>query len=542
MDLFKGWIDEHFMPHGHCYFWQPDVLWTNVLGDGLTAASYFAIPFLLFVFLRRRPDVQYSTIFGAFALFILACGLTHVFTIVSVWSPIYRVEGILKLITAGVSCGTVVLLYRQFPEILRIPTNQQLSQANAALQVEINQHRSTLRELRQKEGTLQTIIRDAPVGMALLDANGTFYQVNEAFCQLLGHHESYLLGAPHEKITYPEDLAIDQHYNRLFLEKKVNSAKWEKRYLTKSGALKWVLLHASVVRDAQGEIEHYIAQVADIDEQKRSGEAIAKRSEELEAAVRLRTRELEEATLDLENFVYATTHDLRAPLINITGLTQVLREELHHLPNTSQEINRILSMITYDTRRLDNLISDLLVFSRASRQDMKQEELDMVAIIQIALSRLLPKYDHREVIIELPPLAKGYGDPTALEIVWINLISNALKYAKDEGPIELRFQSTLQDHKSIFRLSDNGLGFDSERYRSRLFKLFQRLHPDTNREGTGMGLAVVARILRKHGGQIWAKSQPGRGAEFSFSLPISSTETKLNERLFPEKTVESISA
>lgn len=146
------------------------------------------------------------------------------------------------------------------------------------------------------------------------------------------------------------------------------------------------------------------------------------------------------------------------------------------------------------------------------------------------------------MIIELPPLAKGYGDPTALEIVWINLISNALKYAKDEGPIELRFQSTLQDHKSIFRLSDNGLGFDSERYRSRLFKLFQRLHPDTNREGTGMGLAVVARILRKHGGQIWAKSQPGRGAEFSFSLPISSTETKLNERLFPEKTVESISA
>lgn len=520
MDFFEGWIDEHFMPHGHCYFWEPGVLWTNVIGDSLVALSYFTIPVLLVLFLRRRPDISFSNLFGAFAVFILACGLTHLLALISVWYPLYRLEGWVKIITAVVSVGTVGLLFMNFPLILRLPTNRQLTASNQRLEQEVIQHRQTLKELERKDRTLQSILRNAPVGMAIFSRDGRYQQVNGAFEQIFGYTEKEIYQRHFLDITHPDDIEESKQFYNHLLNNRESSAILEKRYITRSGEVKWVILNLSVVREEDGLADRWIAQYVDIDVRKQHEQLLARRSAALEDAVRLRTRELQEANADLENFVYAATHDLRSPLTNLQGLTEVLKEELSETAADHPNVDQVLKMIAGDTTRLDHLITDLLSFSRASRQEMKLEELNMNKLIEEVLGRTLPAYRHREVRIDLPELLPSLGDRVALQLVWENLISNALKYSHPRGPILLSFESFSRNRTTVYQLRDNGIGFDSSLHRDRLFQLFQRLHPnDLDYEGTGLGLAVVSRIIQKHGGTIWADSQPGAGAVFSFSLP-----------------------
>ena len=137
MDFFSKILDQDFMPHGHCYLWRPEVLWPHVIGDGLTALAYFTIPFLLFYFIKKRNDIRFTKIFIAFALFIFFCGATHALAIVSVWNPIYRLEGVVKLATAAISIGTVALLMVRMKEILAIPSVVELKRSKERLSEEV---------------------------------------------------------------------------------------------------------------------------------------------------------------------------------------------------------------------------------------------------------------------------------------------------------------------------------------------------------------------------------------------------------------------
>ncbi len=150
MDFFRKLFESDFMPHGHCYFWKPEVLWTNVVGDGIIVIAYFTIPFALYYFVNKRQDIKYPGLFVLFALFIFSCGLTHLLDIFSVWIPIYRFEGLLKLFTGIISITTAILLIKILPEALKIPTRKAYAEANTKLQnktYELEKHNEYLKQL-----------------------------------------------------------------------------------------------------------------------------------------------------------------------------------------------------------------------------------------------------------------------------------------------------------------------------------------------------------------------------------------------------------
>ncbi|HWB64723.1 MAG TPA: hypothetical protein VG603_14505, partial [Chitinophagales bacterium] len=167
MDFFRKLFKADFMPHGHCYFWQPDVLWANVIGDGITALAYFLIPIGLYYFIRRRRNAKYPYLFVLFALFILLCGTTHVLEIVSVWDPIYRFEGLLKLITGMVSIITAGALIYVIPMALKIPSPSELAAANKKLEERTNELKSQNEFLRNLAYATFHDLREPARGMAI---------------------------------------------------------------------------------------------------------------------------------------------------------------------------------------------------------------------------------------------------------------------------------------------------------------------------------------------------------------------------------------
>jgi|GEM_PF-1696447 len=238
---------------------------------------------------------------------------------------------------------------------------------------------------------------------------------------------------------------------------------------------------------------------------------------ELEQRVHERTQELEIANKELESFSYSISHDLRAPLRAIDGLSRIAEEEFG--TSVPPEAARLLSSIRTNTHRMGHLIDDLLKFSRMSRLPLKVELVNQNMLVENALLTLADQQTDRQIEIKVNDLPECFGDPSLLLQVWINLLSNALKFTRQSTPtlIEIGSRATQEDGHVYYYVMDNGVGFDMQ-YAGKLFGVFQRLHNESDFEGTGVGLALVARIIHRHGGRIWAESKPGAGSTFSFTI------------------------
>ena len=237
---------------------------------------------------------------------------------------------------------------------------------------------------------------------------------------------------------------------------------------------------------------------------------------ELEHQVAERTAELEATNKELESFSYSVSHDLRSPLRAITGFTRMLEED--SAEQLDAEGKRMLGVIRDNGVRMGRLIDDLLAFSRLGRKPLVCAETDMRALVDEAIAEVKHDraYAQREVIVEaLPP---AWCDRRLVQQVWGNLISNALKFsARSENPRIVI--SASEDEASVtYSVKDNGAGFDM-RFYDKLFGVFQRLHSDEDFAGTGVGLAIVQRVVTRHGGRVWAEGRPGKGAAFHFTLP-----------------------
>lgn len=396
MEFFQKLFETDFMPHGHCYYWRPEILWPHVLGDIFTAIAYFVIPFLLYRFVKSRPDIKYPGVFLAFSLFILCCGITHLLATVSVWNPIYRAEAVAKVTTAMVSVGTVGLLFRLYNPILAIPSPAQLEEANAELR----------REIQQREKTEEQLKR----------------------------HEQEIL--------------------------KLNAS--------------------------------------------------------LEEKVRERTIQLEEMNEDLENFSYSVSHDLRAPLKNMEGMASMLKEL--YANQLDENGKTLIEHINTNALRMDRLITNFLHFSKVGQQVIKKRHFDIQAQFQEVYTELSSAYEGTDINFQLDRLPDAYGDVGLIRQVIQNLISNALKYSSGQETVRIRVSGTSDGNKNIYSVTDNGVGFDIKSQK-KLFMMFQRLHKEEEFGGHGIGLAFSYRIIKKHGGHMWADSKPGQGAQFFFSLP-----------------------
>lgn len=504
MEFLRKLFDTDFMPHGHCYFWKPAVLWTNVLGDAVIALSYFAIPFLLVRFLKYRKDIKFRGIFIAFAAFILACGTTHVIDIVSVWYPMYRLEGFVKVITALVSGGTVVGLAYLFPTVVRMPTPEQWSVAKAAA--------------LQSDRRFKLLIENAPVGIVITNFKGEFLEVNDAMCNMFKRRREELIGIVSEVVTHPEDVAFSTNVKELLASGNKDFVELEKRYVRGDGSYFWAMVNATAVPEEKCILVH----ITDITNRKQSELRTKDDNEKLESEIAKSNSELRAINKDLENFIYAVTHDLRVPLHNLTGLSKVVEEEITQLKNNETAL-AALEMIGENAQKMDHLVTDLLAFSKTGKMEMRKTEMDMKALVKQAFDEQSQFYNDKPVNFKLHELPKAYGDPTAILQVCQNLVSNALKYSAKQNIVKLEVSGTLENGMAIYQFKDNGIGYDPQ-YSNKLFLPFQRLHHAEEFEGTGIGLATSQRIVQKHGGEIWAKSKPDEGATFYFSLPTKAPQ------------------
>lgn len=238
-------------------------------------------------------------------------------------------------------------------------------------------------------------------------------------------------------------------------------------------------------------------------------------NEELEQRVIQRTQELEIANKELEAFSYSVSHDLRAPLRAMDGFSQAVLEDCG--PQLPEEGRRYLHIIREAAQRMGLLIDDLLTFSRLSRLPLNKQPINTARLVQDALDELGPAREKRQIDLRIGDLPPCEGDPALLKQVWVNLLSNALKYTQKRQTAIVEIGFRQENGQGVYFVSDNGTGFDM-RYSHKLFGVFQRLHRADEFEGTGVGLAIVQRVLHRHGGSIWADATPDRGAAFSFTL------------------------
>ena len=259
----------------------------------------------------------------------------------------------------------------------------------------------------------------------------------------------------------------------------------------------------------------------DVTERKKAEEKIKNINVELEEKVISRTEQLRKTNEELEAFSYSISHDLRAPLRGIIGFTNILEED--YSSKLDDEAMRITGVIKNNTIKMGNLIDDLLSFSRLGRQPISKTPVSFNKIINELIWEPGIKNNDRPVSWTIPALPAVHADPNTIRQVWMNLLSNAVKYSATVQHAAIEIGSYAESGKTVFFVKDNGVGFDTK-YKDKLFKVFQRLHNAAEFEGTGVGLAIVEKIITKHGGLVWADAEPGKGASFYFSLPNEVTD------------------
>ncbi len=226
--------------------------------------------------------------------------------------------------------------------------------------------------------------------------------------------------------------------------------------------------------------------------------------------------QLEAANRELESFSYSVSHDLRAPLRAIDGYSRmILRKQGERFDD---ETLRQFGMIRNNVQTMGQLIDDLLAFSRLGKQEMSKTSLDMEVLINDVWQNLLAANPGRNMTLHIREIRPGMGDRSLLREVFSNLLGNAVKFTRNREMARIEVGSCVKDHETVYHIRDNGVGFDMK-YHDRLFGVFQRLHGSADYEGTGIGLALVQRIIHRHGGRIWAESKPDEGACFYFTLP-----------------------
>jgi PAS domain S-box-containing protein len=380
-------------------------------------------------------------------------------------------------------------------------------------------------ELKAVEASLRKSIReisdykfalDESSIVAITDQKGIIHHVNDNFCRISGYRADELLGQDHRIINsgyHPKE------FIRGLWTTIAHGHIWkgELKNKAKDGSFYWVDTTIIPFLDEKGKPYQYVAIRADITSRKQAEEALYKLNQELENRVNLRTVQLEAATKEMEAFTYSVSHDLRAPLRGIVGFASILEED--YSDKLDNEAKRITGIIKNNTLKMGQLIDDLLAFSRMGRQDMPKTGIDMQVLVQGIIHEFASGNTYEPAIEwEIQALPPVQADINTIRQVWVNLLSNAIKYSGKKERPHIAIGSFMKEEQTVFFVRDNGIGFDY-RYRDKLFKVFQRLHSPSQFEGTGVGLALVAKIISKHGGQVWAEGEVGKGACFYFSLP-----------------------
>jgi PAS domain S-box-containing protein len=538
-----------FMPHGYCYLWSPSLIGLQVVSDFLIALSYLSIPITLVHFTRKRRDIPFSWMFLCFGAFIVACGGTHMMEVWTIWFPSYWVAGGLKAVTAGFSVVTAILLIRLVPLALALPGTQWLLEINQKLTGEVAQRTQaeselrrlsedleervaerttalvvTNRSLRESELRYRTLVEHAPEAIVVLDLDqGHFVDMNEKAERLFGMSREELLRVWPAELSPPfqADGRPSSEAVRAELEKALRHETPRFEWMHRGAAGKEIPCEISLVRLPSSGRNLIRGSIVDISERRDAVEEIRKLNAELELRVKERTAQLETANHDLESFTYSVSHDLRAPLRHMDGFSRILVEEFG--PQLPTGALRHLERMRKATLHMGNLIDDMLNLAHVGRSSLAMRLTDLNGLVAETITGLEADTGGRAVDWRVGRLSPVECDPGLMRQVFSNLLANALKFTRHQERAVVEIGEVCTSGQPVIFVRDNGVGFD-QRYADQLFQVFQRLHREEEFEGSGVGLAIVHRILQKHGGSIRAESQPQKGAAFFFSVrrPIPS--------------------
>jgi len=343
--------------------------------------------------------------------------------------------------------------------------------------------------------------------IAITDQKGIIKHVNNNFCKISKYSAEELIGQDHRIINSGHH---SEDFIRTLWVTIANGKIWrgELKNCAKDNSFYWVDTTIIPFLDDKGKPYQYIAIRADITGRKLAEGEISKLNEELEERVKQRTEEM-------EAFSYSISHDLRAPLRAVNGYARILEED--YSGSFDEEGRRLLDVVQDNAKKMGVLIDDLLAFSRLGRKEIKKSTVDMTTLVQNVLAELNASQEFKP-IVTVNPLHPATADATLMNQVWQNLLSNAIKYSSKNKKPDIKIESVKNKDELIYSISDNGVGFDMK-YAHKLFRVFQRLHSSEDFEGTGVGLALVHRIITKQGGKIWAEAEINKGATFYFSLP-----------------------
>jgi len=286
--------------------------------------------------------------------------------------------------------------------------------------------------------------------------------------------------------------------------------------LRKDGTLFPIEITSALFQDSNDNI-HTSMIIRDISGRKLAEESIRQLNQELEQRVAKRTSQLEAANKELEAFSYSVSHDLRAPLRAIHGFTQILLDD--YSEKLDVEGKRFCSIIKENSLKMGHLIDDILEFSRISRLELRTSTINMKDLINSVYYEVTDAHTREGIDLTVDCICDAVAEPNMMRRVWSNLLSNAIKYSSKRERTQISVTCETEDMKYIYCIRDNGIGFNME-YVDKLFGVFQRLHGTKGFEGTGVGLAIVKRIIHRHGGEVWAEGVVDKGAAFYFSLPI----------------------
>lgn len=544
-----GLLSNDFMPHRMCYLNDAAVLWLNVISDLLTALAYYLIPLLLFYFLRRRRDVTFRWVFVAFGFFILACGTTHLLGAITVWNPVYRLEGVVKAVTALASMATFILLARMMPEILALPSPAALAEVNRQLAEEVEERRSAETEVRQMNEELETRVLERTA--QLTESEASFRQLADAMPQMVwvagpdgqleysnlqwSAYAGILPGSPGgpawTSLLHADDApsASEQWEHSVRTGEPLDG---EYRLRGKEGGYRWFLGRSRPVLGDHGQVLRWFGTFTDIDDHKRDAEELSQALEKLRGEMK-RRREVEGQLLQAQKMeaigrlAGGVAHDFNNLLTVILGYNELLREESAQRPVALDFVLEIHKA----AERAAALTNQLLAFSR--RQVSVPRVLDLNEVVR-QIEKMLHRIIGEDVRLNLHlagklPLVKV--DPNQIDQVIMNLAVNSRDAMPDGGQLTLEtapfewssdygdgHPNLLPGRYVMLAVSDNGCGMDA-RTRSRLFEPF--FTTKEKGKGTGLGLSIVYGIVKQSGGDILVYSEPGQGTVFKIFLPVA---------------------
>ncbi len=382
---------------------------------------------------------------------------------------------------------------------------------------DITERRRAEEAIRKSEARLNQAQRIAHIGSWELDLVNNVLEWSDEIYRIF-EIDKARFGASYQAfldLIHPEDrAAVDAAYTHSVESRTPYSI--DHRLLFPDGRVKHVHEQCETFYDEAGRPLRSLGTVQDISERKRAEQALRQLNLELERRVEARTAALAEANRELEGFAYSVSHDLRMPLRALDGFSKILLQD--YSDRLDDEGRRLLGIVRESAQRMGQLISDILILSRTGRAELTPAEVDMAKLVREVWEEIEGANPGRRMELRLGDLPPAQGDRGLLRQVFANLLANAAKFTRPRETAVIEVGAEAAGAEVVYHVRDNGVGFNP-RYAGKLFGVFQRLHTTEEFEGTGIGLALVKRIVTRHGGRVWAESAVDEGATFWFALP-----------------------